>query len=88
MTKAVKPTPSERDEDLAALAEMAPRIEELQRRLSNMIDRRRLIWDRRLNVAKDTNKATLARASNCHSMNVTQGLKPELIEQAKARVQL
>lgn len=87
MTKAAKPTSSERDEDLAALEEAAPRIEELQRRLQNMIDIRRLRWARRLE-AGDTNKATLARASNCHSMNVTQGLKPELIEQAKKRVTL
>jgi hypothetical protein len=78
---------TERDEDIAALEEMAPHIEELQRRLANLIDRRRLIWDRRLR-SKDTNKATLARASKCHSMNVTQGLKPELIEQAKKRVTL
>lgn len=74
-----------RDIDLKELEDIAPKIEAAKTQLAILIDRRRLLWDRRLNVAKDTTKAELARRSSCHSMNVTQGLKPELVKKAKKR---
>lgn len=78
----VSTTKSERDLDLDELVTIADRIDEFQRRLDGLFDRRRLIWHRRLE-SHDTTKAALARASRCHPMNVTQGVKPDLI--AKAR---
>lgn len=75
---------SVRDEDLRELDQIATRIDELQGRLQTLFDARRVIWKRRLD-SKDTKKADLARASRCHSMNVTQGVKPELMKKVKKK---
>ena len=74
-----------RDEDLTALSELAAEIETLQDRLVTLMDIRRVRWDRRLR-AGDTTKAQLARASHCHAMNVSQGLKPELMAKTLERM--
>jgi hypothetical protein len=74
-----------RDDDLVELDQLSIAIEKLQIQLAVRMDERRLIWDRRLKKG-DTTKAQLARASKCHSMNVTQGIQPALVEQARKRL--
>lgn len=73
-----------KDIDLKTLESFADAIETTKERLAAMIDGRRLIWERRLK-AKDTTKAELARASRCHPQNVTEGLRSDLVKEARKR---
>jgi hypothetical protein len=60
--------------DLKELTQLADRIDDLQALLAKAVERRRIIWQRRLD-AGDVSKAELARVSRCGPMNVTHGLK-------------
>ena len=74
---------SQRDHDLKQLTIIADRLDDLNTQSKELFDQRRVIWKRRLDSG-DTTKATLARASRCHSMNVTQGIKESLMEKVKS----
>jgi hypothetical protein len=69
--------------DLRELSLLADAIDGHQAELIRAVERRRLIWQRRLD-AGDTTKAELARVSRCGPMNVTHGLKVMVKRAARA----
>ena len=64
-----------KEQDLARLALIDDAIQLLKRDLDKCYEERVAIWNHRLNVAKDSKQAELARASNVGRADVVQGIR-------------
>ena len=77
-----------RTNDLAELREIAPELREAQAKVERLIERRRVIFARRV-AAGDCTKVELAQAADTTRLNVVAALKPGLVKaprRSRARV--